>query len=53
MRKAISMQSEAITWSSESIRGKRRSQYLWGFRRRGEHLHARQGQRRTVPSTLW
>ena len=31
MRKAISMQSEAITWSSESIRGKRRSQYLWGL----------------------
>ena len=68
MRKAISMQSEAITWSSESIRGKRRSQYLWGLgavvstcmrgkakgarsqykKRRGEHLHARQGQRRTV-----
>ena len=31
MRKAISMQSEAITWSSESMRGKRRSQYLWGL----------------------
>ena len=30
MGKAISMKAEVITWSSESMRGKRRSQYLSG-----------------------